>query len=67
MGTGTSNKDTQTRVKKPARCSICNQVPTPDCDWNQGRCPHVPSMLDRIMSDTYKTRFYNLIKFFKGL
>jgi hypothetical protein len=63
MATGKTGTTTQTRVKKPARCSICNRVPRDTCDWNQGRCPHVPSMLDRIMSSTYKTRFYNLLKF----
>lgn len=66
MGTRQSSTDTQTRVKKPARCSICNQVPQANCNWNQGRCPHLPSMFDRIMSSTYKTRFYNLLKFFTG-
>jgi hypothetical protein len=58
-----TNTDTQTRVKKPARCSICNRIPHAACDWNQGRCPHVPSMFDRIMSSPYKTRFNNLLKF----
>lgn len=66
MGTGTNNTGTQTRVKKPARCSICNQVPQAHCDWNQGRCPHLPSLFDRIMSNPYKTRFYNLLKFLTG-
>jgi hypothetical protein len=63
MGTGKINTSTQTKIKKPALCSICKRVPRADCDWNQGRCPHVPSMLDRIMSSPYKTRFYNLLKF----
>jgi hypothetical protein len=66
MGTGKTDTGTQTRVKKPARCSICNQIPTPDCDWMQGRCPHVPSLADRIMSVAHKTRFYNLLKFITG-
>ena len=65
MGTNTSNKDTQTEIK-PTRCSLCRQEYTPDCNYMQGRCPHHPSMLDTILSDSYKSRFYNLIKFFKG-
>jgi hypothetical protein len=32
----------------------------------QGRCPYHPSMLDDILSDTYKSRFYNLLNFLKG-
>jgi hypothetical protein len=67
MGTGTSTTDTQTSVtNKPARCSICKQIPRPDCDWQQGRCPHLPSLLDQILADFYLSRFYNLIKFFTG-
>jgi len=66
MGTGKTSTNTQTKIKKPARCSVCGKVPTPGCDWNQGRCPHLPSILDCIMSSTYKTRFFNLLKFFKG-
>jgi hypothetical protein len=38
MGAGTSHRDTKT--VKLARCSICRKVPTPGCDWQQGRCPH---------------------------
>ena len=65
MGTRTSNKDTQTEIKPP-RCSLCRQEYTPDCNYMQGRCPHHTSMLDNILSDSYKSRVYNLIKFFKG-
>jgi hypothetical protein len=64
MGTRTSR--TNTKAVKLSKCSICYKVPTPDCAWHQGRCPHHPSMLDTILSDPYKSRFYNLIKFFKG-
>jgi hypothetical protein len=63
MGTRKTNTDTQTRVKYPARCSVCKQVPRATCDWNQGRCPHLPSLLDQIIAVPYKTRFYNLLKF----
>jgi len=67
MGTGTSHTDTQKRVSsKPPRCSICRKpiADAQSCDWNQGRCPHTPSMIDQIMADPYRSRFYNLIKFF---
>lgn len=68
MGTRPTNTATQAvaKINKPPKCSICRQVITDTCDWRQGRCPHVPSMTERIMSDPYKSRFYNLIKFFKG-
>jgi hypothetical protein len=67
MGTESSNRHTQKRVSsKPPRCSLCKEIYTPACDYMQGRCPHHPSLMDRILSDPYKSRFYNLIKFFKG-
>lgn len=53
-------------TKEVERCNFCNKTVTPECDWRQGRCPHRPSMLDYILEDTYKSRFYNLLKFFKG-
>ena len=67
MGTGTNSTNTQKRVSsKPPRCSLCKQEYTPTCEFMQGRCPHHPSMLDKILSNPYKSRFYNLINFFKG-
>lgn len=68
MGTGTSHTDTQKVIKaKPPRCAICRKpiAEVSSCDWQQGRCPHMPSMLDNILADGYKSRFYNLIKFFQ--
>jgi hypothetical protein len=62
MGTRKSN----TGAEPAVTCNICGQVPSPGCDWRQGRCPHVPSLLDLIMSNPHKTRFYNLIKFITG-
>jgi hypothetical protein len=62
-GSGTQNTQKQLSSEAP-RCSVCRQVYTPVCAWNQGRCPHHPSMFDQIMSDPYKTRFYNLFKLF---
>jgi hypothetical protein len=64
MGTGTNS--TGIKKVKPARCSICREIPTPTCDWQQGRCPHRSSMIDSIMISHYKTRFFNLFKFLKG-
>jgi len=26
---------------KKQKCSVCNQIPAPDCDYRQGRCPHL--------------------------
>jgi hypothetical protein len=36
------------------------------CDWQQGRCPHRPSMLELIFTDSYKTRYLNLINSIKN-
>ena len=33
-----------------------------DCDWNQGRCPHRPPLINE-----HSFRFYNLIQWVKGL
>ena len=68
MGTRQINPVTQTvaQITKPPKCSICRQVITTTCDYNQGRCPHLPSLSQQIMDSPYKARFYNLIKFFKG-
>jgi hypothetical protein len=59
MGTGTPGRNT--KAVKLARCSICRKIPTPDCDWHQGRCPHRPSTIDNIVM----ARFKNFFKFFK--
>jgi hypothetical protein len=64
MGTRTNSTDTE--KVKPSKCSLCNQEYTPVCDYRQGRCPHHSSWLDNILSDPYKSRFYNLLKFLKG-
>jgi hypothetical protein len=66
MGSGSNMATTQTQVGKQPRCSVCNETPAPDCTWRQGRCPHRPSVLDTILVDPYKSRFYNLLKFFTG-
>lgn len=51
--------------EKPPKCRACNEIYSPQCDWRQGRCPNHPAFLDTILSDNYKSRFYNLIKLFK--
>lgn len=71
MGTGQTNRNTQAvkvATSKPPRCSICRKVITDvsSCDWNQGRCPHTPSMVQQIMASPYKARIQNLINFIKG-
>jgi hypothetical protein len=53
------------------KCNFCGKDVAPTCDWQQGRCPHRRSMIDDILLDNYKARYYNLIKsitnFFKGI
>ena len=61
MGTRKTNRHTQ-KIK----CKTCGREYSHMCDYMQGRCPHHPSMLDEILSNPYKSRFYNLLKFFKG-
>ena len=64
MGSRPSLEQTQTEVKE--KCKICMQQPRPDCAWRQGRCPHRVSMLDQILADPYRSRFYNLFRLFTG-
>lgn len=55
------------------KCNHCGEdtVKKINCDWRQGRCPHRPPILDDILLDNYKARYYNLIKsiqqLFKGI
>jgi len=62
MGSGSSMEPTQTEIK----CTHCGERVHANCAWRQGRCPHQPSLLDQILADPYRSRFYNLIKFFTG-
>lgn len=62
MGTRTTGAPTENSV---ARCQLCGQTPTANCDWKQGRCPHQPSMLDQILNNPYRSRFHNLLQFIK--
>jgi hypothetical protein len=56
MGTGTTNQSI--KKVKLARCSICYKVPTTDCDWRQGRCPHRNPVINNIV-------IRNFLNFFK--
>ena len=33
-------------MAKKQKCSICDKIPTPDCDYRQGRCPHLPPLIN---------------------
>ena len=58
MGTRKTSRDT-----KKINCSTCRREYTPMCEYMQGRCPHHSAMID---TRQIKTRFTNLINFFKG-
>ena len=53
MGTGTVS----TTIKK-IKCAVCRQIYTPECNFNQGRCPHHPPMLNIQPKDTSRGHFY---------
>jgi len=59
VGTGTTG--TNTKKVKLARCSICRQVPTTDCNWRQGRCPHRDPMIGQVVLNN----FFNFFKRWK--
>ena len=40
------------------KCNTCHNQYRPDCNWNQGRCPHHPSMIKIQPKDTSKGHFY---------
>ena len=48
-------------------CTLCNKEYSPSCDYRQGRCPHHPSLINEVLQDQYKSRFFNLIKAFKNI
>lgn len=62
MATRSSDGNTQ----EVARCTTCGMRIQSNCDYQQGRCPHSPSLLEVIMSTPYYQRFLNLFKPFKG-
>jgi hypothetical protein len=49
------------------KCNHCGEEIKANCDWRQGRCPHVPSIVDQIKKSAYYTRFYNLLKTIQGM
>lgn len=40
------------------KCKTCNKFYSPDCDYNQGRCPYHPPMINIQPKDTSKGHFY---------
>lgn len=51
------------------RCEKCGyniEESLSSCDWNQGRCPHRPPIINQTVVDNYKKRFYNLLIAIKG-
>ena len=45
------------------KCNLCKQDYTPECDYNQGRCPHHPPMIEIQPRDTSRGHFYvSLVK-----
>ena len=45
------------------KCNLCRSEVKPDCDYNQGRCPHRKPMIDIQPKDTSKGHFYvSLVK-----
>ena len=44
------------------KCDICKGEIKSNCDWRQGRCPHLPPQ-----SRLYKERFLNLMKSIQNL
>ena len=40
------------------KCKTCHGLIRPDCDYNQGRCPHRKPMIDIQPKDTSKGHFY---------
>jgi hypothetical protein len=39
-------------------CKVCDKPYSPDCDWQQGRCPHHPPLLNIQPRDTSPGHFY---------
>lgn len=40
------------------KCEMCKKEYSPDCDYNQGRCPHHPPLLNIQPKDTSKGHFW---------
>ena len=62
MVTGTRER-TSLENTKAIKCAVCRKDYTPECNYNQGRCPHHPPMLNIQPRDTSKGHFYvSLVK-----
>ncbi len=46
---------------KNDKCTICDKEYSLSCDWQQGRCPHHPPLIN-----PHSFRFLNLINSIKG-
>ena len=45
------------------KCEVCRKEYSPNCDWDQGRCPHHPPLLNVQPKDTSRGHFYvSLVK-----
>lgn len=45
------------------KCETCNKEYSADCEYNQGRCPHHPPLINVQPKDTSKGHFYvSLVK-----
>jgi hypothetical protein len=45
------------------KCNTCNKEYSPACDFQQGRCPHHPPMINIQPKDTSRGHFYvSLVK-----
>lgn len=40
------------------KCKVCNKEYSPECDYNQGRCPYHPPLLNVQPRDTSRGHFY---------
>ena len=49
------------------KCNTCGETIKPGCEYRQGRCPHRSPLINDIMLDQYKSRFYNLINSIKNI
>ena len=62
MAAGTRERENVENTKA-IKCAVCSKDYTPECDFNQGRCPHHPPMLNIQPKDTSKGHFYvSLVK-----
>ena len=56
MGTRATSRNI--KAVKLARCSICREIPQPNCNWRQGRCPHrEPGIAEAVIHNFFN--FFN--------